>query len=344
MAFASTSVAQPRVATEQVQAWLDDYVIPSYKRLHQANLALQQQADHLCDDLSLTSLDRIKPAFIEAIQALAYTQAIDGGPMQGQLRSYKLYFWPDRNNLIEKQLNRLLAKGDTALLVEGGLTDASVALTGYPALERLIFVDSYREKVIADKSHYACQYIAALSSNIATISQQVIEEWQGQWYQHIMKPGASEGIIKNHQDQVSFIFTNTDFLLTKIIHKKLSKPLASSAQKAKPKRMESWRSRQSLRLLEINIQALVHSLSLTLQPALTQAGHPAQWQHIEQQLKHISQQMKGSPQPLMNQLHTPSIWNQVQQIQLDLVALQSSLQDLYPSLGVRLGFNAYDGD
>ena len=344
MTLAAVGPAQAKTENQHIVAWLDDYVMPSFQQLHQTNLALQQQAKGLCDNLTPVSLDLLQPKLVNALNALAYSQAIDGGPMQGQLRNFRLYFWPDRNNLISKQLNQLLAKPDQTLLLDQGLTNASVALTGYPAIERLLFDEHYRELVLQHNNPYACAYIIAVADNLVAITTEITHSWKTQWYQHLALPGRPNSLIKTQQDQVSFVLTNVDVLLAKMISKKLAKPLASTAKTAKPKRMESWRSGQTANMLQANINGLEQTLTLVLKPSLIKAKQHAHWGTISRQLALINQQIERLPRPYVNHLNTPEHWRNTQKLKQLLEQLQGQLLRIYPLLNVQLGFNAYDGD
>jgi len=330
----------------KVTPWLINYVLPSYEHLHQANLTLQESTAGLCasETLNIKAIQNAQPALINALNAMAYSQGIDGGPMQGQLRNFRIYFWPDRKNLVEKQLSKLLKEPDYGLLEPMGLTHASVALTGYPVIERLLFDPYFQHQLINDKEGFTCQYLNAVTQNISHISQQVVYAWQNDWRLQLAHPKTTNTYIKTDQHQVNFIFTNVDVLLAKIISKKLTKPLTSSAKTAKPKRMESWRSQQSINMLKTNMTALTDILTLVLKPSLQQSNNMKYWLEIEQKLSFIQFQLNQLPSPLTQYLNTPKVWDQVSVIKMHTQMLQAQLQQLHPALGVQLGFNAYDGD
>ena len=334
----------PVVTSASVKAWVDQYVLPSYNALHQRNLQLQTQAHNLCANVSLAHLDDIKPPLNDALHAFAYSQAIDGGPMQDELRNFQLYFWPDRSNLVNRQLAQLMSQSDLLLLQQQGLEQASVALTGYPALERLLFVPHYRQKVIDDPQKFGCNYIIYITNNLVRITAAITKDWHANWRQQLVGFGDINSRFKTPADQVSFIFSNIDLLLSKIITKKLAKPLASSASKAKPKHLESWRSSNSLMMLKANTKALEDSLNITLKPALVSAGKKSKWHSISDRLTLIKQQLDQLPTPLVTHLSQPQYWQQTELLQAQFIQLQAELRYLYLSLNVKLGFNAYDGD
>lgn len=336
------SHAKPQVNSEHIGAWLNQYVMPSYSALHEANLSLQKQVSSLCSELSLEALDDIQPYLTQAMEAYAYSQAADGGPMQEQMTNFQLFFWPDRNNSVSKQLEKLLTKPDFSILEDNGLSNASVALTGYPVLERLIFQSNYRHQVVDNEKDFICSYIIAVSDHLVSLTGEINRAWQANWYAQLLKPGHNK--FKTQADKVSFVFSNIDLLLTKIISKKLAKPLASSAQRAKSKRLESWRSGNSLTMLKANALALSKSLNLVLKPALIEAGEDLEWQYISHNLRAIEQQLAQLPRPLVSYLNQPPFWQATQKLNTQFIQLQNRLRKIHPRLKVRLGFNAYDGD
>ena len=338
------SYANLIVSGNEIEAWVDQYVVPSYAALHQSNLQLQTHTRDLCNSLSWKYLDDLQPHLSQALTALAYSQAIDGGPMQDQLRNFQLYFWPDRNNLVSKQLGQLMLQADLLVLQTQGLEQVSVALAGYPVLERLLFMPSYRKMVVEDQQKFACSYIIAVSDNLVRLTGDINKAWKTNWRSKLLSLNNTNSRFKKPADQVSFIFSNIDLLLTKIITKKLAKPVMSSAKKAKPKRLESWRSGNSLVMLKANTQALSDSLKLTLKPVLIRAGERPVWQQISHDLSLIKLQLDKLPLPLVVHLSEPHYWQLTKQLQDQFSQLQVSLRRIYPRLDVRLGFNAYDGD
>jgi hypothetical protein len=258
------------------------------------------------------------------------------------MRNFQLYFWPDRNNLVTKQLEKLLAKPDFSILQDNGLAHASVALTGYPVLERLIFQPNYRQQVVENEQDFICSYIIAVSNHLVSLTGEINNAWRTNWYHQLLTPDHNR--FKRQHEQVSFVFSNIDLLLTKIISKKLAKPLASSAIRAKPKRLESWRSDNSLIMLKANVSALIMSLRLVLKPALVEAGENTEWQNIEDDLTTIQVQLNQLPRPLVSYLNQPQFWQATQKLNTQFIQLQNRLLKIYPRLNVQLGFNAYDGD
>lgn len=329
---------------DELKAWVDHYVLPSYAALHQSNLQLQAQASDLCDALSLQDLDNMQPLLSQALKTLAYTQAIDGGPMQEQLRNFQLYFWPDRNHRVSKQLSQLMRQADLLTLQHQGLEQMSVALTGYPALEQLLFRPNFRQLLIAEQQQFGCRYMIAVSDHLVGLTAAINKAWKNNWRAQLLSLGNSDSRFKKPTDQVSFVFSNIDLLLTKIITKKLAKPLSSSASKAKPKRLESWRSGNSQVMLKANIKALTDSLHLTLKPALMRAGETVKWQQINHDLRLIELQLDQLPTPLVAHLSEPQYWQIAEQMQGKFSQLQTNLRRIYPRFNVKLGFNAYDGD
>ena len=340
----SLSHANPVVTHNHVEAWVDEYVIPSYAALHQANQALQGQAHKLCDQGSLQALNEMQPYLNRALQALAYSQAIDGGPVQEQLRNFHLYYWPDRTNLVTKHLTQLLDQPSSLGRHQYDLSQSSIAITGYPALERLLYVPRYRTLVMQGKQGHACRYMVALSDNLVRLTTEITDAWQVSWRQQLVGPAQKGSIFKDQNDKNQFVFTHIDTLLTRIISQKLAKALTSRVGSAKPKRLESWRSSQTLIMLKANAKGLTDSLSLTLKPALIDANEATKWDTIRLKLSFIDQLIEQLPAPLMAYLNEPKYWLATQELRNQFIQLQESLREIYPSLDVQLGFNAYDGD
>lgn len=340
----NTGQANTVVKNDEVAAWVDEYVLASYQTLLQTNLKLQAQTRDLCNLGLLPSLDQLKPTLTQALEALAYSQAADGGPMEEELRNFQIYFWPDRNNLVNKQLMQMLNQSDFETLQHQGLEHASVALTGYPALEQIFFDPVIWQNASTIQKSFACKYIATVSDNLVRLTSTINNEWSDHWRGQLISPADNNSRFKTTTAQVSFVFTNVDVLLSKIIIKKLAKPLTKNANSAKPKRLESYRSSNSLIMLKGNVKAIKDSLSLVLKPALVRMGKASDWLGFTHQLDLIERQLELLPTPLVNYLNEPLHWQTALKLQRQFEHLQQTLRAIYPNIGVRLGFNGYDGD
>jgi predicted lipoprotein len=94
-------------------------------------------------------------------------QPVVFGPIVAGARSSVIQLFPDRRGVISRQLSRALAAKDPALVAPGELEGKSVALTGFPALEQILYDDERlpapgRSTPDAD---YACALAAAIAGN-----------------------------------------------------------------------------------------------------------------------------------------------------------------------------------
>ncbi|NBC33995.1 MAG: hypothetical protein GVY13_15075 [Alphaproteobacteria bacterium] len=256
------------------------------------------------------------------------------GPAVPFDRGYRLNFWPDDSNAISRQLGRVASERPADLLDPDGIAAASVALQGLPALERLLF-----GQPAAAPGNYGCGLAEAITVNIVTIAEDLVEGWAD--------PARQPG-LSTDQAAVQTLLSASLTHLELIGDRKIARVVGPTAEDARPRRSEAWRSGRSLRNIAINLAALE---AVWLDdgpddlPALLQAADAAS---TAESLAAAMAKARG----LAESLRDRTMEEASETAHAELLALSNDLygvarilvHDVFPALGLTVGFNSVDGD
>lgn len=337
------AVAQPDAAQWQalnVQL-SQQHILPRYQTLAYSSVQLENATAKLCQQPGGAQLKASRAAFHQTMDAWQGIQHIQFGPVEFLMRNFSLQFWPDKKNLTSKQLNALLSAEDESSLNADYFRGASIAVKGLPALERLLFSDQ-------PLTPYGCQLTHAIATNVSTMSREIAQEWESQQLPRI--DNASDG-SDYYEDSIE---ASTELMkalvepVEVIRDLKLLRPLHKSAQKAKPRRAESWRSERSLRNVRLNLAALAELYrgtdNISVQALLIAEGQGKLSQQINDHFIQLDQQLDAIDKPLFNAVKDSADHQQLRAISEQMKGLHAELEAAMQALDIQLGFNSRDGD
>ena len=117
-------------------------------------------------------------------------QPIAFGPIRSSGAMSVIQLFPYGRDAITRQVNQAVAAMDPALVAAGGLVGKSVALTGFPALERLLYdADGLPVTTRTPETAYACALAVAVARNLAGIAASILAEWQDSFRAVVLSAG-----------------------------------------------------------------------------------------------------------------------------------------------------------
>ncbi len=254
--FAAPGHAQPLPAELYDRLNVDivrDQVIPGYRQLEAETAGLREAAAAYCGQPVDTAFEDLIARYHGTFDAWMGVQWLTFGPAKDLMRFQRMQFWPDSRNRVSRQLSSLLANPREDLLDPDVLAEASVALQGFPALERLLFGD---DPLLADT--YSCALTIAITANLATIAADLALAWDP-------LPDVPEESARAAIDALGYAepaaFTSELYQtlyqhLEAIVTLKLARPIGETLEEARPRRGESWRSGRSVRNIHLNLLAI----------------------------------------------------------------------------------------
>ena len=237
---------------------LEQIVIPAYRHLFQSAVALNQQAIKSCKQPSDVSLNNLRDRFSSYVNSWMSIEFFRNGPAKYLFRQNRIQYWPDKHNVVGRQLRSLLTDQNASLLDHSKFTQLSVGVQGVTALELLFYgekaFDSFTNINIAGQ--FRCQFIQAISYNQQVISEGLIDDWirQGDGYRNgLLDENNNLQVEKDIGiDILRLLHGEVDLIKTL----KIVRPLDKSIEKAKPYRAELWRSGLSMTNIRQNLQTI----------------------------------------------------------------------------------------
>ena len=314
---------------------LAGHIVPAYTTLDAETKQLNEIITESCRDTRRLDGDPVRNAFGRALSAWMGVQHIRFGPAMAQDRHYRFQYWPDKHGQGRRQMRKLLAAQIGEMPNTEQIAKKSVAIQGFPALEQLLYPANAPK---ADEWAKRCKLAQAMSGNLTTMATRTLADWKA--YQP-----------KDPQDMIATLVRNLTEQLQVIADLKFKRPMGKSAKEARPRRAESWRSRRSFENIRQNFVTLADlfnggSGAHGLRSGMARSGEDADAADaIAEHLKYGAAQIKRRTQPLSQSVGT-------QQgrafatflIQHTDATRELILEHLAPAFGVKVGFNAQDGD
>src|SRR5690606_37310335 len=106
------------------QALTDNVLLPAYTQWAESDRRLAASATAFC--AGEQTLDEARAAFVEAQRSWAGLQPLMVGPLAEGNRAWQVQFWPDKKNLVARQVGALL--DSKPQLTQADLENASVVV------------------------------------------------------------------------------------------------------------------------------------------------------------------------------------------------------------------------
>lgn len=350
LALGSMLIANNAAAEISQNSWrqmnqniVSQHILPGYEELLSQATRLELSTTQLCKAPTTENLETSRHEFRSTLAAWQGIQHITFGPIELLMRSYSIQFWPDKKNLTSKQLNKLLQAEDPDALTDTAFQTASIAVKGLPAMERILFSDKAIELI--QQSPFRCQLLHAISNYLKDQSEDTYREWQA-FQTEFTYLESEEGQYESAQEASIDLLKSQIEPLEIIRDLKLIRPLGK--QKAKTRRLESWRSQHSLQNIQINLQSLHHMYSglegANLYGLLKEQGAIDLANKIEQQFTELEHLIEGIPTPLEQHIHDEVVRNKLQMLAEGIERLGKYFETSMKHIQIQLGFNSRDGD
>ncbi|MCP4597983.1 imelysin family protein [Neptuniibacter sp.] len=350
LSLTTTTVTGNTYASVTEQQWMElnqnlvqQHVLPRYQALMHTSAQLHKEVELFCDKPEEKTLGSAQSAFRDTLNAWQAIQHVQFGPIEFLMRSYSLQFWPDKKNLTSKQLNKLLKAEDPQTLQPEYFQTASIAVKGLPAIERLLFSKAPLTEI--QEAPFRCQFLHAVSGNVNKTATDTFNEWQT-FSEEFNYLNSEEGHYETSQEATIDLMKAQVEPLEVIRDLKLNRPLGKT--KAKGKRLESWRSGQSLQNIQTNLQSLQHMFSgvsgLNLKRLLEENGVTDRAEAIETSFNSINKLLAELPSPLYLHVQDEKVRVKLLQVSAELTELHEHLGKSMNKLELQLGFNSRDGD
>ncbi|HJT11186.1 MAG TPA: imelysin family protein [Dongiaceae bacterium] len=349
--------ATPAMALEDadysaaVTATAKSAIIPGYQAFGEAAKEMQTRLGALCKSPTNETLKEAQQQFAALTVAWARIQYISFGPIFEHQRAFRIEYWPDKRNVVGRQLAEVLTKQERAALEPERFATTTVGVQGLPALERMLFDDDALVALASGDGDFRCGLFAAISNNLETIARDVVTGWtegDNAFLARIEHPSETDEALPSGRDAAGRLLND---LLTATIamrDMKLLAPLGKSLERAKGQGAEYWRSGQSIAVLVANLEGW-RALFGTEQGlggllAAQPEGKPVA-DDVAAAADEAAKALAQITLPLDKAVADAEQRNQVEAFAAQLVKLRDLLAGpVTTTLNIPVGFNALDGD
>lgn len=321
------------------------YLLPSYEHLDKTVTAQAADWRAFCASPDQTDLEKLRLSFHAAADAWAAIEHIHFGPISNLNRHDRFYYWPERRNATGRGLTKLLAEPDPAALAPERFAQASVAVQGLPALERLLFEAAASNAAWSGPSQdgtHRCTLGRTIANNLASVARGTLDEWRG--------PKGILALLADGEPHPAY-FTDPTEALRQLVSDllfgfqvmadiKLAPVIGADITRARPQRAEAWRSGRPLRNLQSNIDGLLRMYQVFSQSISAD---------LDLDMRHnftlAQQAVAGLPEDLAAAVadtdRRPALALTVKTIRH---AREQIGKKLPPAINVNISFNLNDGD
>ena len=330
----STGKASPNYSHIN-EVTLEKHILPRYTDLVQKTKALRLTVNRLCKNVSSTRLFEARTTFHDALDSWQSIEHIRFGPVESISAHARLNFWPDRRNRVGKHLRQLLVRTNKKILKPSAFELGSVAVQGFPALERLLFAKTAERNFSETESIITpCRAANAMTANIVSISLKIVSLWKNKQF-----------AFKKSKNGTGELFNSLASGLKGIAELKLKGPVGSATGRARPKRAENWRSSREIKNIRWNLSALNNlykHMANTAGSILSETPHD---NIIRQLFKRTLNDLDSLGPSMGAMLATDQGRLKVKVLAADILDLRELIiTHVAEALNLTIGFNSLDGD
>ncbi|WP_434773435.1 imelysin family protein [Pseudomonas entomophila] len=341
LALGACAPQDPQAVTSAAIA--KQVILPTYSRWVEADRQLAASALAFCEGKE--TLEAARSDFLAAQKAWAELQPLLVGPLAEGNRAWQVQFWPDKKNLVGRQVEQLV-NGDTPVDAQT-LGKSSVVVRGLSAYEYILF-DSKPDIATAEQKARYCPLLVAIGEHQKTLAEEILKGWNttdGMLSQMTTFP--NQRYADSHEAIADVLRAQVTALDT--LKKKLGAPMGRLSKGiAQPLQAEAWRSHASMKSIEASLkaaQALWVGVDNKGLRGLLGKEHAALADKIDDAyataLKRLSDNQKT-----LGELLTDDAGKQTLDQIYDSLNVVHRLHEgeLAKALNIQLGFNANDGD
>ena len=345
LAFGLGSTAEAADYASFNQAYAAKIVAPAFAALAARTAEFSGTAAASCAAPGTRGVERMVAGFNAVADAWMSAQQFRLGPLSQGQRAERFAYWPEKRNVVQKQLFELLAANDPMKLTPERFAQASVAVQGLTALERLLFGDDARAALLGGDQHMIrCTIIAAIAANLDAVAQEAMNGWAEVLADPQQAPAP---FAANPVEATTQFYSNLLTELQIVGDLKVAAPLGASLGKARPNLAEQWRAGRSLRNVVLNLEAAKRAIFSEGGFEVLFAG--PKFADLRSRLAAAFdgaiEAARDVPQPLDSSVAVAEDRKKVELLFIRINQLcDIARQEVPPAIGITLGFNELDGD
>ena len=170
LALGACAPSDPQAVTSAAIA--SQVILPTYSRWVDADRQLAISALSYCQGKS--DLDTARADFLHAQKAWAELQPLLIGPLAEGNRAWQIQFWPDKKNLVGRQVEQLVTAQPQ--ISADALSKSSVVVQGLSAYEYILF-DANIDMANAEQKARYCPLLMAIGERQKALAEEILSSW-----------------------------------------------------------------------------------------------------------------------------------------------------------------------
>ncbi|MGB3289127.1 MAG: imelysin family protein [Burkholderiaceae bacterium] len=334
-----------------------DYIAPAMSQFQRSAERLQSDLQAWCAEPTQAGASATQGDFAELVRAWSGIEFLRFGPLVAANRYERIYFWPDSRGVTLRQVQGLLG-GEQAIPSAAGLATQSVALQGLPALEYVLYgkdgllAPAQVEARTAgaaegiDKGRMrACAYAVAIAGNLSIVGSELEKEWapDGDYARQFAAPSPANALYRSRQEVAGEAIKALSTGLQFARDVKLMPMLGANMKAARHSKAPFWRSGLSTQAMAASVQGMLRFyIAGAYEYAEGEAWMDSSIRHELEQAQAGLRAMRSGPEDL---LKSEEGYRGLTLAGLILKNVKGVVDEhMAPAFGVRIGFNALDGD
>jgi predicted lipoprotein len=341
LALGACAPSDPQAVTSAAIA--KQVILPTYSRWVDADRKLAASALAFCE--GKTDLVTARADFLYAQKTWAELQPLLIGPLAEGNRSWQVQFWPDKKNLVGRQVEQLVTAQPQ--ISSEALAKSSVVVQGLSAYEYILF-DAAIDMANAEQKARYCPLLMAIGERQKALAEEILSRWNsndGMLAQLSKFP--NQRYADSHEAIAELLRVQVTALDT--LKKKLGTPLGRQSKgQPQPFQADGWRSQASLSSLEaslISAETVWAGVDNKGLRGLLPAEQKPLADKIDAAYAASRKLLSALKPPLADLLASEEGRKQLNAFYDSLNVVHRLHEgELAKALGIQLGFNANDGD
>ncbi|WP_157736473.1 imelysin family protein [Granulosicoccus antarcticus] len=316
---------------------------PGFQQFLQASEQFVADAERACQSPSSGSLAELRDGFAATVVAFSAVELYRIGPMLEDNRQNRLFYWPDKRRVGERQLRELLADATAPTLTAADVAGKSVALQGLPTLERLLYSKNSEQHLGAVSDTPDCQVVVAIVDNIHNMALALNEGWQAEsaLVKSMLLPEPNSDYFRTGDEVLRSLVTQIIVAVDIVLDRKIA---ALTDEESQLRLAPLWRSGQTLSMIRANLDSV---RALSVDTGLAGVGELDNELAFEfRSADKMLQKLQDLPSLSTDQGKlTEPAESLLRSLSAVVGGIKYTLNDRFTAaLGITAGFNSEDGD
>lgn len=325
-----------------------NYITNGYAQLGQETELLASNMQGLCADRSQPALAGARQQFGSVVRAWSMIESVRFGPVLKDNRLERILFYPDRQGIGLRQVQKILGTRDQRAIHLDSLQKKSVAVQGLVAMEFVLFGTGADVDLSAKGDGFRCAYGLAVSQALRAVSREVLADWEaeGGIADHMAGPQATFEDYRTEDEVLRELLGIFVHSMELVRDTRLQQLVGSDARPGSARTALYKRAELTIESAAANIEGLRNALLLSgIADKLAETDRWAAGALDFEMQNFVRTAGEIADMPIAQAVQDQEAYGKLKYLMILTASIQRILVDqLAASLGLSAGFSSLDGD